>query len=50
MRLKDRRDRRPLALDKAEIGLWLNGMAGTKVTSLAAEDRLRLWPVSPVRQ
>jgi hypothetical protein len=29
-------------LDRADIGAWLSGAAGVP----AAEDRLRMWPVS----
>jgi putative SOS response-associated peptidase YedK len=39
-------DRMPVVLDKAEIGRWLNGTASTELLRSAAEDRLRMWPVS----
>ena len=39
-------DRMPVVLDKADIAAWLGGAAGAEVLKPAAEDRLRLWPVS----
>jgi putative SOS response-associated peptidase YedK len=39
-------DRRPVVLDKADVGRWLRGEAGIEVLRPAAEDRLRMWPVS----
>jgi putative SOS response-associated peptidase YedK len=39
-------DRMPVVLDKADIRLWLSGEAGTELLKPAAEDRLRMWPVS----
>jgi len=39
-------DRMPVVLDKADIGRWLSGEAGTELLKPAAEDRLRMWPVS----
>ncbi len=39
-------DRMPVVLDKADIGQWLSGEAGTELLKPAAEDRLRMWPVS----
>ncbi len=39
-------DRMPVVLDKADIRPWLNGEAGTELLRPAAEDRLRIWPVS----
>jgi hypothetical protein len=39
-------DRTPVVLDKADIGRWLNGEGGTELLKRAAEDRLRMWPVS----
>ncbi len=39
-------DRMPVVLDKADIGLWLNGAVGTELLRPAAEDRLQMWPVS----
>ena len=39
-------DRMPVVLDKADVGRWLCGEAGTELLMPAAEDRLRMWPVS----
>jgi putative SOS response-associated peptidase YedK len=39
-------DRMPVVLDKADFGRWLNGTGGTEVLRSAAEDRLRMRPVS----
>jgi putative SOS response-associated peptidase YedK len=39
-------DRMPVVLDKADIGRWLSGEGGTELLRPAAEDRLRMWPVS----
>ncbi len=39
-------DRMPVVLDKADIGRWLSGEADTERLRPAAEDRLRMWPVS----
>ncbi len=39
-------DRMPVVLDKADIGPWLSGEAGTEILKPAAENRLRMWPVS----
>src|SRR5499433_1046312 len=39
-------DRMPVVLDKADFELWLNGAAGKELLRPAAEDRLRMWPVS----
>jgi hypothetical protein len=39
-------DRMPEVLDKADIRPWLSGEAGTEILKPAAEDRLRMWPVS----
>jgi putative SOS response-associated peptidase YedK len=39
-------DRMPVVLDKADIGPWLRDEAGTELLKSAAEDRLRMWPVS----
>ena len=39
-------DRMPVVLDKADIGRWLRGEVGTELLKPAAEDRLRMWPVS----
>jgi hypothetical protein len=35
-----------VVLDKADIGTWLKGKAGTELLEPAAKDRLRMWPVS----
>ena len=39
-------DRMPVVLDKADISPLLNGEAGTELLRPAAQDRLRMWPVS----
>ena len=39
-------DRMPVVLDKADIRSWLSGESGTELLKPAAEDRLRMWPVS----
>jgi len=39
-------DRMLVILDKADIVPWLNGTAGIELLKPAAEDRLRMWPVS----
>jgi putative SOS response-associated peptidase YedK len=39
-------DRMPVLLDKADVGPWLKGEAGIELLRPAAEDRLRMWPVS----
>jgi putative SOS response-associated peptidase YedK len=39
-------DRMPVVLDRADIGAWLSGAAGVQLLRPAAEDRLRMWPVS----
>jgi putative SOS response-associated peptidase YedK len=39
-------DRMPVLLDKADIEPWLSGAAGAELLRPAAEDRLRMWPVS----
>ena len=39
-------DRMPVVLDNADFGSWLGGSAGAELLKPAAEDRLRLWPVS----
>jgi len=39
-------DRMPVVLDKVDIGPWLKGAGGTELLPSAAEDRLRMWPVS----
>jgi putative SOS response-associated peptidase YedK len=39
-------DRMPVLLDKADFEPWLSGVAGTELLRSAADDRLRMWPVS----
>jgi putative SOS response-associated peptidase YedK len=39
-------DRMPVVLDKADVRRWLSSEAGTELLKPAAEDRLRMWPVS----
>ena len=39
-------DRMPVLLDKADFKPWLNGAAGAELLKPAAEDHLRIWPVS----
>jgi len=39
-------DRMPVVLDKVDVRLWLKGEVGTELLRPAAEDRLRMWPVS----
>lgn len=39
-------DRMPVVLQKADIRSWLRGDAGVELLRPAAEDRLRMWPVS----
>jgi putative SOS response-associated peptidase YedK len=39
-------DRMPVVLDRADIRPWLSGEAATELLKPAAEDRLRMWPVS----
>jgi putative SOS response-associated peptidase YedK len=39
-------DRMPVILDPADFAAWLGGSAGTELLQPAAEDRLRMWPVS----
>jgi putative SOS response-associated peptidase YedK len=31
---------------KADFGAWLSGAAGTELLRPAADDRVRMWPVS----
>jgi putative SOS response-associated peptidase YedK len=38
--------RMPVVFDKADIVPWLSGKTGTELPKPAAEDRLRMWPVS----
>ena len=35
-----------LILDRADLGAWLGGTGGTELLRSAADDRLRMWPVS----
>ena len=39
-------DRMPVLLEPPDFAAWLDGSAGTAVLRPAAEDRLRMWPVS----
>jgi putative SOS response-associated peptidase YedK len=39
-------DRMPVLLDKADIKSWLNGTSGAELLRPAAEERVRMWPVS----
>ena len=39
-------DRMPVILDKADFAAWLGGTGGTELLRSAADDRLRMWPVS----
>jgi putative SOS response-associated peptidase YedK len=39
-------NRMPVVLNDADVRPWLNGAAGAEVLRPAAEDRLRMWPVS----
>jgi putative SOS response-associated peptidase YedK len=39
-------DRMPVVLDKADMRPWLIGEAGVELLKPAADDRLRMWPVS----
>jgi putative SOS response-associated peptidase YedK len=39
-------DRMPALLEPADAAGWLGGTAGTELLRPAAEDRLRMWPVS----
>jgi putative SOS response-associated peptidase YedK len=39
-------DRMPVLLDKVDFEPWLNGAAGVELLRPAAEDRVRMWPVS----
>jgi len=36
----------PVVLDDVDVRPWLNGTVGAEVLRPAAEDRLRMWPVS----
>ena len=39
-------DRMPVLLNKVDFEPWLSGAAGTELLRPAAEDRVRMWPVS----
>jgi putative SOS response-associated peptidase YedK len=39
-------NRMPVLLDRPGLEAWLSGAAGPEVLRPAAEDRLRMWPVS----
>jgi len=39
-------DRMPVVLDKADFRPWLSGERGTELLRSAADDKLRMWPVS----
>jgi putative SOS response-associated peptidase YedK len=39
-------NRMPVVLDDADVQPWLNGIGGTELLRPAAEERLRVWPVS----
>jgi putative SOS response-associated peptidase YedK len=39
-------DRIPVLLDKTDFEPWLSGAAGAELLRPAAEDRVRMWPVS----
>jgi putative SOS response-associated peptidase YedK len=39
-------NRMPVVLDKADARAWLQGAAGTEILKPAAENCLRMWPVS----
>jgi putative SOS response-associated peptidase YedK len=39
-------DRMPALLEPADVAGWLSGAGGTALLRPAAEDRLRMWPVS----
>jgi putative SOS response-associated peptidase YedK len=36
----------PVLLDRPDLEAWLTGAAGPELLRPAAEDRLRMWPVS----
>jgi putative SOS response-associated peptidase YedK len=40
-------DRMPALLDPADFSAWLRDGRGTPLLRPAAEDKLRMWPVSP---
>jgi putative SOS response-associated peptidase YedK len=39
-------DRMPIILDKADFAAWLGGTGGAELLRSAADEKLRLWPVS----
>jgi len=39
-------DRMPVILAKADFAAWLGGTGGTELLQSAADDTLRMWPVS----
>ena len=39
-------DRMPVILDKADFAAWLSGTGGTELLRSAADNLLRMWPVS----
>jgi hypothetical protein len=39
-------NRMPVLLDRPDLVAWLSGAAGPELLRPAAEDRLRMWPVS----
>ena len=39
-------DRMPVVLGKSDVGAWLSGTGGTELLRSAADDALRMWPVS----
>ena len=39
-------DRMPVLLGKADFEPWLNGAAGAELLRPAADDRVRMWPVT----
>jgi putative SOS response-associated peptidase YedK len=36
----------PVVLDKADFAPWMSGAVGAEILKSAAEDRIRMWPVS----
>ena len=36
----------PVLLDKADFAAWLGSTGGAELPRSAADDRLRMWPVS----
>jgi putative SOS response-associated peptidase YedK len=39
-------DRMPVVLEPADFGAWLGGTGGTELLRSAADNKLRMWPVS----